>query len=326
MITNNWQIGLTTESRKVVNPTKYLPVSSISANILLNSITNKYKKASTFLYLKIWKEKIMNQKYLDQNDNLTSEYYGYVYVTFDQKYNLVYIGQKKGEVEKTTYYFGSGKRIKNIIKSRGTYFLKKIILGVCYTPEELSHCEKECKYFFNAWNPLYGYCIAIDENGGDNFTNHPNREQLRKKMSIINKEISNRPEIKRKRSKNSSGENNRMYGKKHTCEAKEKNRQAHLGKYEGENNPMFGHIYTEETLKKLSKPKTEEHKQKLSKPKTEEHKQKLSKSRIEKGSSKGKNNGMFGKSFYSVWLEKFGKEIADQKYIQWKENLKKRNN
>ena len=34
--------------------------------------------------------------------------------------------------------------------------------------------------------------------------------------------------------------------------------------------------------------------------------------------SSGSNNGMFGRSVYDVWLEKFGKEIADEKYVQWK--------
>jgi hypothetical protein len=34
----------------------------------------------------------------------------------------------------------------------------------------------------------------------------------------------------------------------------------------------------------------------------------------------GKNNPMYGRSIYDVWLEKFGKEIADQKYKSWREH------
>ena len=37
-----------------------------------------------------------------------------------------------------------------------------------------------------------------------------------------------------------------MYGKQHTKEAKEKNRQAHIGKLKGENHPMYGISKTEE--------------------------------------------------------------------------------
>ncbi len=36
------------------------------------------------------------------------------------------------------------------------------------------------------------------------------------------------------------GKNHPMYGKHHTEESNEKNRQSHLGKYTGENNPMYG--------------------------------------------------------------------------------------
>lgn len=40
-------------------------------------------------------------------------------------------------------------------------------------------------------------------------------------------------------------------------------------------------------------------------------------------STKGAKNGMSGRSVYSVWLEKFGKEIADQKMIDFKKKQSK---
>jgi hypothetical protein len=46
--------------------------------------------------------------------------------------------------------------------------------------------------------------------------------------------------------------------------------------------------------------------------KSDDFKQKISKS------TSGKNNPMFGKSVYSVWIEKYGKEIADNKLIEYK--------
>lgn len=50
-----------------------------------------------------------------------------------------------------------------------------------------------------------------------------------------------------------SGENNSMYGRKHTDESKEKNRQAHLGR-----------SYSPEVNKKKGRPKTEEQRKHLS--------------------------------------------------------------
>ncbi len=41
-------------------------------------------------------------------------------------------------------------------------------------------------------------------------------------------------------------------GKHHTEESKEKNRFAHLGKYDSEKNPFYGKHHTEETLNKIS--------------------------------------------------------------------------
>jgi len=102
-------------------------------------------------------------KYLDQFGNETDTYYGFIYITIDQKHNKVYIGQRKGKPTDrgNKNYFGSGVIISKIKKSRGTYFLKRIVLGVCYSAKELTECETECKYFFDVWNPLVGYNIAI---------------------------------------------------------------------------------------------------------------------------------------------------------------------
>jgi len=158
---NNWRIGLATESRNVVHPSNNLSVISISANVFLKYITNNKRNANSF---KLKKLKGDNMKYLDQNGNLTDDYYGYVYVTLDQKHNLLYVGQKGGFVEDTKDYFGSGTIIKDKLKRKGIFLFKKIILGVCYTKEELLECETGCKHFFNAFDRLYGYNIIIRDN------------------------------------------------------------------------------------------------------------------------------------------------------------------
>jgi hypothetical protein len=114
---------------------------------------------------------------------IDEDYYGYVYLTYDQKEKKVYIGQKKGKISSSKNYFGSGTWIKRIQKKRGTYFLKKIILGICYSKKELTVQETECKIFFNTLDPLYGYNIVLEDDIGDRFTNHPDREEIRKKLS-----------------------------------------------------------------------------------------------------------------------------------------------
>jgi len=107
-----------------------------------------------------------------------TDYYGYIYVTLDQKTNKIYVGQKKGKIEKSENYYGSGTIISNILKDRGNYFLKKTVLGVCYSREELKFWETECKYFFNVFDRNYGYNIAIVDYGGDNLTHHPDKERI----------------------------------------------------------------------------------------------------------------------------------------------------
>jgi hypothetical protein len=109
-------------------------------------------------------------------------YFGYVYLIYDQKHKLSYVGQKWGKIEDSLDYFGSGSIISNIQNKRGTYFLKKIILGVCYSEKELTEQETECKHFFNVLNRKYGYNILEEDTGGDTFTNNPNKEDIRKKF------------------------------------------------------------------------------------------------------------------------------------------------
>lgn len=64
-----------------------------------------------------------------------------------------------------------------------------------------------------------------------------------------------------------------------------------LGKLKGKNNPNFGKKFSEEHRKNIS----------------ENH-----------WNSSGSKNPMFGKSFYDCWVEKYGKETADEKLIVFK--------
>jgi hypothetical protein len=91
----------------------------------------------------------------------------------------------------------------------------------------------------------------------------------------------------------SSGENNSMYG------------------MTGSTNPFFGKKHTVEVKELLSKVNS-------GKIHTEETKVKMSLS------FSGEKNGMFGKTFYGIWVDKFGVEEANKKLTEYK--IKQSNN
>jgi hypothetical protein len=95
-------------------------------------------------------------------------------------------------------------------------------------------------------------------------------------------------DVKKRMSERFKGENNPMFGKF------------------GELNPFFGKKHTKETKKKIVDGRD------YSVYKTDEFRQKISEL------SKGNNNPMYGKSVYDIWVEKYGKSIADEKMIEYK--------
>jgi len=115
---------------------------------------------------------------------------GYVYLTVDPLKGRVYVGQHKSK-EYDKNYLGSGKIIKNIIKSRkGT--LKNYVLEWCDTAEELNEAEKS--WIKNFKEECGERCLNITE-GGENNGGH--------KWNPI-------------------GELNPMFGKHHTEETRSK--------------------------------------------------------------------------------------------------------
>lgn len=72
-------------------------------------------------------------------------------------------------------------------------------------------------------------------------------------------------------------------------------------RYRGEGNPFFGRKHSDSAKKKIIENRD------LSNCKTDAFKDKMSKI------SSGKNNPMYGKTYYDVWVEKYGKEEADKK-------------
>lgn len=101
------------------------------------------------------------------------------------------------------------------------------ILYESLTESEANIIEEElinCNYDSN-------YNISKHSHGGDNISYHPLNESIREKISITHKQryIDNPELIENLRIK-MSGENNPMYGKTHTAEAREKISKAVSGK------------------------------------------------------------------------------------------------
>lgn len=86
---------------------------------------------------------------------------------------------------------------------------------------------------------------------------------------------------------------------------KKENGEKYKTKFLGEGNPFYGRHHTEETKRKIIE-NTD-----YSFTQTEEFKLKSKKV--------GKENGMYGKTFYEIWVEKYGKEEADKKLLDYKE-------
>jgi len=270
-----------------------------------------------------------------QNKNM-EEYYGYIYVIFDQKRNKVYIGKKKGSIETSQDYFGSGSIIKSIIKLRGSYFLKKIVLGVCNSKNELEYCETECISFFDATNKLYGYNICKTSPGGDTLTNHPNIQEIRKKISKNTSGKKKRPKSQEEKLHQSCIMKGRFSGSKNG-----------MCKYKGKTyEEMYGEVLAKElkltrSLALKGKSKSEEHCENLSKASKGKPSKLSSIQRIQRSleysgkgnpfygkkhtldtkqkisanhhSVSGQANPMYGKSVYSIWLEKYGRDEADRR-------------
>lgn len=150
------------------------------------------------------------QKYWN-NEN----YYGYIYLIYDQKNNKIYIGQKKGKIEETSNYFGSSKILRDKIKFRKLLLLKKIILGVCNSKEKLDEAEILCIEFFQSNNFLYGYNLTNGGAGGDTFSFHTDDEkyEIGRKLSLIHRHSVYTEEYKQEIANNN---NYGMKNKKHT--------------------------------------------------------------------------------------------------------------
>lgn len=81
----------------------------------------------------------------------------------------------------------------------------------------------------------------------------------------------------------------------------------------GEGNPFYGKKHSNETIEKINKSRKENNYASFKTPEFLEKMRKIS----------TENNPMKGRSVYSVWLEKYGKEEADKRMNQMKEKHRK---
>lgn len=77
--------------------------------------------------------------------------------------------------------------------------------------------------------------------------------------------------------------------------------------YSGKGNPFYGKHHTKKTKQKMK-----EAEKCYDYVKSKKYKDKMSEV------TSGKNNGMYGRTFYDIWVEKYGKEYADKKLIEYK--------
>jgi len=87
----------------------------------------------------------------------------------------------------------------------------------------------------------------------------------------------------------------------------------------GENNGMFGKKHSEDTLKEMSESRKGEKNRFYGKKQTEETKNKISKSR--KGKTSGENNPMYGINVYDYIKEKYGQEVGEIKIKEIKNKI-----
>jgi group I intron endonuclease len=202
------------------------------------------------------------------------------------------------------------KRWRNHIKKakygKKLSYFHKAIRKYCpenFSREILCECEsKEIMHLMETFKIIVchshvsdgGYNISWGGDGGDNFTNNPNKEEIRKKMRLANLGRKFPPEFGEEISK-------RMKGKKFTTEHKR-----NLGNYaknrteEHKKNIGFankGKKHTEEAKRKIS----EKHKGKKF---SDEHREKISKALAGKKKSKEHCNNMR--------LANIGKKLSDE--------------
>lgn len=182
----------------------------------------------------------------------------YIYKTTNLLNNKIYVGKCSKKIEDSLNYFGSGTLLKRSVQKYGIENFKKEILFETNELIELNEKEKYYIKILNSYDIKIGYNIGVGGSGGDNFTNNPNKEKIKEKLSKQNLGRKRSEEINKKivetfkkryidgELKSRKMENNSFYGKHHTEETKNKISEKNRGKKMSEDSI----IKRTETLKR----------------------------------------------------------------------------
>ncbi len=187
----------------------------------------------------------------------------------------VYIGKSKKslnerrKVHERTVIRGNYGYVSKFYRAMKKYGFKKFIWTIVKDniQDEKTLSEKEKHYIQKFDSIKNGYNISVGGEGGDNFTNHPLKEEIRSKISRSNKGKKRSEEFKKHNRERQIGRvfspetirkrSRALKGRKLTTEWKEKIRQS-----------LLGRTLPESVKKKISESQTgkifsEEHKRKI---------------------------------------------------------------
>lgn len=111
----------------------------------------------------------------------------YIYKTTNKITGKIYIGKRIASISDSVSYIGSGKILKCAIEKYGRKNFNKEIIEECNSLTELNIREIFWIGEFNSTDRNIGYNITKGGNGGDVFTNNPNKQLIREKISKIRK-------------------------------------------------------------------------------------------------------------------------------------------
>jgi len=236
-----------------------------------------------------------------------SKKYHIVYLTINKSNGKCYIGSHSTN-NINDKYIGSGVAIKEAISK---YSKNNFIRLTLKKYDSYIDSRNDEKYYINLFDTLVptGYNISPLGGTGNGVESH-SKESI-EKIRKYNKGIKRSEETKNKIKQlklNMSEETKQKIGESSRNRSTESNYRCGSSN-RGKNTWMKGKKHSEESKEK----NRQNH---LGKKLSEKTKKKIS------ISTKGENNPMYGKSIYDVWIEKYGKETADIKYINWKNNLK----
>lgn len=217
--------------------------------------------------------------------------YGYIYLTENLINHKKYIGQHKAECFDEKYY-GSGKILKRAIKKYGLENFSCKIIQACIDEKDLNESEEYWIKYYNATESEDFYNISSG-GAGCRIVGIKRSDECKLKHSIISKKQWANAEYKETMIK-------KLYEARKNSnyivsdETRKKMSDAHKGKHNGINNPMYGKIG--ELNPNYGKKRTVEEKKLISEKAKERYKN-------------PKNNPMYGKHH----TEETKQKISDKK-------------